>query len=226
MTSKAVRLWPAVVLDKAEQRQRGVEIGQRDERGGLLGRLGEQLEDRGGDDAERPLRADEQVLQVVARVVLLQALEAVPDAPVGQHHLEAEHQLARIAVSQHARRRRRWWRGCRRSGSCPPTAGSAGTADRRCRLPPAPRPASGRPRPSWCSPQGRARARASRRPTESRISPRIGVCPPTRPVLPACGTTGMPCSWASARIRDTSSVVPGRSTIDARPSYMPRHSRR
>jgi hypothetical protein len=26
----------------------------------------------------------------------------VPDAPVGQHHLEAEHQLARVAVGQHA----------------------------------------------------------------------------------------------------------------------------
>ena len=37
----------------------------------------------------------------------------------------------------------------------------------------------------------------------------MGIWPPTRPVLPACGTTGMPCSWASARICDTSSVEPG-----------------
>ena len=76
--------------------------GSADEGGGLLRRLGEELQDRGRDDAERPFRADEQVLQVVARVVLLEAPEAVPDAPVGQHHLEAERQLARVAVGQHA----------------------------------------------------------------------------------------------------------------------------
>ena len=41
-------------------------------------------------------------LQVVAGVVLLQRAEAVPDAAVGEHDLEAEHELARVAVGQHA----------------------------------------------------------------------------------------------------------------------------
>ena len=60
-----------------------------------------QLQHRGGDDAERAFGADEQLLQVVAGVVLAQAAQAVPDAAVGQHHLDAEHQLARVAVAQH-----------------------------------------------------------------------------------------------------------------------------
>ena len=61
------------LLRQAEQRERIGEIGQRDEGGRLLGGLGEELEHRGGDDAERAFRADEQVLQVVAGVVLLEA---------------------------------------------------------------------------------------------------------------------------------------------------------
>ena len=61
-----------------------------------------------------------------------------------------------------------------------------------------------------------ARTRLSRL-TESSISPPMGIWPPTSPVLPACGTTGMACSLASARICDTSSVEPGRSTTEARP---------
>ena len=65
------------------------------------GRPRKQLEDRGGDDAERALGADEQLLQVVAGVVLAQAAQPVPYAPVGQHHLQPEHQLARVAVAQH-----------------------------------------------------------------------------------------------------------------------------
>ena len=63
--------------------------------------LREELQHRGGDDAERALGADEELLQVVAGVVLAQAAQAVPDAAVGQHHLEPEHQLARVAVAQH-----------------------------------------------------------------------------------------------------------------------------
>ena len=66
-------------------------------------RLREQLQHRRGDDAERALRADEQVLQVVAGVVLAQALEAVPDPPVGEHDLEAEHEVAGVAVAQDGR---------------------------------------------------------------------------------------------------------------------------
>ena len=45
-----------------------------------------ELQHRRGDDAERALGADEQVLEVVAGVVLAQRGETVPHAPVGQHH--------------------------------------------------------------------------------------------------------------------------------------------
>jgi hypothetical protein len=65
-----------------------------------------------------------------------------------------------------------------------------------------------------------------RRPTDSTISPFMAIWPPTRPVLPAWGTTGILCAVASAMICETSSVEPGRSTMQARPSYMSRHSRR
>ena len=56
-----------------------------------------------GDDAERALGADEEVLQVVAGVVLAQPAQPVPDAAVGQHDLEPEHLLAHVAVAQHLR---------------------------------------------------------------------------------------------------------------------------
>ena len=39
--------------------------------------------------------------QVIAGVVLAQAREAVPDAPVGQHHLDPQTEVAGIAVAQH-----------------------------------------------------------------------------------------------------------------------------
>jgi hypothetical protein len=45
----------------------------------------------------------QEVLQVVAGVVLAQAPESIPHAAVGKHDLEPEHQLARVAVAHHAR---------------------------------------------------------------------------------------------------------------------------
>ena len=53
--------------------------------------------------------------------------------------------------------------------------------------------------------------------SESTISPACGVCPPTSPVLPPCGTIGVPVSFASLRMAETSAVVPGRSTNGERP---------
>ena len=60
-----------------------------------------QLQHRRGNDAERAFAAEEQLLQVVAGVVLAQALEAVPHAAVGEHDFESEYQVARVAVAQH-----------------------------------------------------------------------------------------------------------------------------
>src|SRR5258707_8920398 len=53
-----------------EERQRRARALERDERGRKRARLGEELEHRGGDDAERALCADEEVLEVVPGVVL------------------------------------------------------------------------------------------------------------------------------------------------------------
>ena len=53
----------------------------------------------------------------------------------------------------------------------------------------------------------------SMRSSESTISPWCGICPPTRPVLPPCGTIGVFVSLASLRMADTSATEPGRSTI-------------
>ena len=60
----------------------------------------EQFARRRGDDAERAFRADEQIAQVVAGVVLAQRLEAIEHAAVGQHDFEAEHEVAHHAVAQ------------------------------------------------------------------------------------------------------------------------------
>ena len=83
--------------------QRGCRLqrGQGRQRRALGPRQGKEPERGRGDDAQGALGTDEQLLQVVARVVLAQAAQAVPDAAVGQHHLQAERQLARVAVTQH-----------------------------------------------------------------------------------------------------------------------------
>ncbi len=57
-----------------------------------------QAQHRRGNDAERAFRADEQVLEVVAGIVLLQLVEIVQHAAVGQHDFEAERMRARDAV--------------------------------------------------------------------------------------------------------------------------------
>ena len=55
------------------------------------------------DEAQRALGADEQLLQVVAGVVLAQGAQPVEDPPVRQHDLEAEDQFAGRSVAEHVR---------------------------------------------------------------------------------------------------------------------------
>jgi hypothetical protein len=73
--------------------------GDRAERHLDLARPRKQLQHRGGDDAERPLAADKQLAQAIAGIVLVQAAQAVPHLPVGQHDLQPQHEVARIAVA-------------------------------------------------------------------------------------------------------------------------------
>ena len=64
------------------------------------------------------------------------------------------------------------------------------------------------------------------RASESTISGRapVGTDPPTRPVLPPCGTTATPPRAQSATTRATSSVLPGRTTHWAAAAYCRRQS--
>ena len=53
-----------------------------------------------------------------------------------------------------------------------------------------------------------------------------GIEPPTRLVLPPCGTIACPASWQSPTTAATSSVLAGRITAAALPVKRPRHSER
>ena len=59
------------------------------------------------------------------------------------------------------------------------------------------------------------------RDSDSTISSAMGTLPPTRPVLPPCGTTGSRRAWQCARMRETSCVLPGRSASALWPRYLP-----
>ena len=50
---------------------------------------------------ERSLRADEQVLEVVAGVVLAEFRERVDDPPIGEHDLDPDRQFPRVAEGEH-----------------------------------------------------------------------------------------------------------------------------
>ena len=64
--------------------------GEPQERGLHLARPRKEFDGCGGDDAEGALAADEELLQIVAGVVLAQPPQPVPDTPVGQYDLEAQ----------------------------------------------------------------------------------------------------------------------------------------
>ncbi len=54
-----------------------------------------------GDDAQGAFAADEQLLEVVAGVVLQHAVHRGDDRAVGQHRLQAQHAAAHHAVADH-----------------------------------------------------------------------------------------------------------------------------
>ena len=64
---------------------------------------GHELQEHFGDDAQCALRADEQILQRVARDVLDTGVAEPRDPAVGQHDLEAHHIVARDAVLEAAK---------------------------------------------------------------------------------------------------------------------------
>ena len=126
ISSKPTSRSPSACLQPPEQGDGGGDVGDGHQRRRPRPRRREQLQHRRGDDAERALGADEQLLEVVAGVVLAQAAQAVPDAPVGQHDLEAEHELARVAEAQHRGAAGVGGRCCRRSSQLPSAASDSG----------------------------------------------------------------------------------------------------
>ncbi len=80
-----------------------IDAVQRQQRRAGRDRARVQLEGGSGDDAQRAFAADVQVAKVVAGVVLAQAAQAVPDLAFGGHDLQAQREIARVAIAQHLR---------------------------------------------------------------------------------------------------------------------------
>ena len=146
-SSKARQALAEPLAQVAEQLDGGARAVERDPGGRRGAGLREEPQHRGGDDAERALGAEEKLLQVVAGVVLAQRRAGRPRR--GRRAAPPRGRApARAPCRSAARsRRRRWWRGCRRSGSCPPRRARAETGAPRPRRLSARRPARTRPRP-------------------------------------------------------------------------------
>ena len=100
-SSNAVSDGTGARINAGEERDGVFEARQTGECRRCHGRLRKQAQGRRGDDAERPFRADEKILEVIAAIVFAQAFQPVPDAAIGEHDLEPEGEIARAAVSQH-----------------------------------------------------------------------------------------------------------------------------
>ena len=89
-------------IEAPQQFGQRIEIGKRRQHRLLAARAGHQPKLRTRDDAERALAADEQLLQVVPRVVLEHPVERGQHGAIGEDSFDAEHQVAHHAVAQHA----------------------------------------------------------------------------------------------------------------------------
>ena len=202
MSSKARDPAAESLAGEREQRQRLLGARETDEGGRSRPRIGEQPQRSGGDDSERAFRADEQVFDVVAGVVLAQLAQRVDDPPVGQDRLDAGHEVARIAVGDH-----RHAAGVGRHVAADGAGSFRGERQRK-------QPVGGE-RGGLRLGQRHARladhhvrvrvdlADAFSRWVERMIwSPlSSGVWPPTRPVLPPCGTIPIRAVVAERRDR-------------------------
>ena len=169
--------------------------------------------------AQRALRADQQLVEIVAAIVLLERGQPVVDATVGQHRLDARDQRAHRAEAQHLRAagigrdqpadRRRCPRAPSVSGKRTPAPrrgvvqvgeDHAGLGDRE----------PGRRHRARGSGSSAAATGSAREPSAG------GVAPPTIEVLPPCGTSGTPVLGAARDDRATSAVDAGASIAGAR----------
>ena len=85
-----------------EQRERGVVVRDGTERRLHARREREEPQHGPRDDTQRAFAADEELLQVVACVVLQHVVHRVDDGAVRQHDLDAEDQAAHHSVTQYA----------------------------------------------------------------------------------------------------------------------------
>ena len=89
-------------LHALQHGQRLVKTRQGHQGRGLGLRQRAQAQQHAGDHAQRALGADEELLEVIARVVLEHGAQHGQHRAVGQHHFQAQHLLAHHAVLQHA----------------------------------------------------------------------------------------------------------------------------
>ena len=100
---KAGQTRAQVLVGQAQQLHRRFQRGHGGKGRKLRGGQGVELHDGAGNDAQRALRPDHQVAQVVAGVVLAQARQAVPDIALRRYHFQPQAQLARVAVAHDLR---------------------------------------------------------------------------------------------------------------------------
>ncbi len=115
----------------AQQIDRGLRRGH----GGIGGldraRARHQPQHRRRDDAERAFGADEQVLEIVAGIVLLELVEIVAARGRRRARPRARARASARCRARSRRCRRHWSRDCRRWCRCLPTAEAADRAGRR-----------------------------------------------------------------------------------------------
>src|SRR3546814_11818651 len=70
---------------------------------GPIGNGGDQTQACGGDDTDRPFRADQQLLYVIAAVVLLERIQALMNTAVWQHRPNPFDKRSHAAMTQHLR---------------------------------------------------------------------------------------------------------------------------
>jgi hypothetical protein len=201
---------------QGEELDCSIKVADGGEGGDDLDRPRKQAKDGAGHDPQRALRAHEEMLQGIAGVVLAQPAQPVPRPAVGEHDLEAEDEVAHIAVTQHGRA----------AG-----VGRDVAADRARSL----RADAQREEPVHLDRRGldlgEDHAGVDRdrvvgrvyvtmrfiRFRLSRTSPR-GIAPATEPVLPPWGTIGAPAATQALTIAATSSVLLGMTMIGVAPS--------
>ena len=186
----------------------------------------EELQHGGRHDPQRSLGADEELLQIVAGVVLAQSAQTVPDAAVGKHDFDAQHELARVAEAKH--------RGAAGVGReiAADRAAPFGCERQRKEQPACRRRLAGRrraarrlrPSASRCRDRRRARGSSARATARSHCPERPGSRRRTVPCFRLARRSGRAKSAQARTTAATSSVLPGRTTASARPWKRPRQS--